>query len=282
MGNSLSRKKRHKRPYIYFLAPSIITMFIVIILPFLYSIVITFFDVNLLENGGKWVFAGLKNFKTFLKDERVWNSIFVTLKFVFSSLFIQFVLGTSLALFFDRKFKGRRIIRSLLIMPMFMTPVVVGVIWRAFYDPINGLINYYLMNMGIIKDYISWLGNINTSLPAVLIAEAWRSTAFMFLLPMASLDSVSGEIYESALVEGANELQIIRFIKIPILIPTFFVAIVLRLVDLMKAFDLFYTMTKGGPGTSTETINMYAYLLISKMFIHRLSIQVSYVSTAYE
>lgn len=251
---------RHNLPkkdktHVFFLSPALILLIGLIIVPMTFAIYIMMHNVNLLENGGKFVFAGLDNFKNFIQDERALNSILITIKYVTISLILQIILGLIISFLLDRQFKFKAITRALVIIPMFMAPVISGLVWRSFFDPTSGLMNYFL-NMNI-----DWLGNPSTALFSLIIVDTWQWTPFMVLLFMASLDSVSPDLYEAAAVEGAHELHIIKYIKLPHLSPIILIATIMRAIDLVKSFDVIYVMTKGGPGLATETVNMYAYFV---------------------
>ena len=256
--NALNHKV--KKTYLYFLLPSLITIIVIMIIPFFYSIFITFNNVNLLENGGKFSFNGWDNYIGFFRDERALHSIVTTLKFVVGAVLVETILGLAISLFLDRRFRGKMFVRGLLIIPMFMTPVVSGLIWRTFYDPTAGIINYVMGILGLGQAH-DWLGNVVTALPCLILTDVWQWTPFMVLLYSASLDAIPIEIYEATFLESASELLIIRYIKLPLLVPTIFIAVILRMIDVIKAFDIIYVMTKGGPGLATETINMYSYIV---------------------
>lgn len=253
----MSKTKPIKKLHLPFILPAIITMTAVIILPFLFALYIMLNDVNLLENAGKFTFVGLKNFKTFILDPRAMNSLWVTLKFVLGVLTLELFFGVFISMILDREFRFKSAVRALIIIPMFMTPVVAGLIWRTFFDPNAGIISYLSqITTGVTLDF---LGNKYLALLAIIIVDLWQWTPFMVLLIMASLDSLPLEILEAAKVEGASEIQTIGFVKLPIIKPTIVIALIMRAIDAMKAFDIIYVMTKGGPGGTTETLNMYTY-----------------------
>jgi len=274
--NNPGRKK--SKIHLYFLLPSLITIIVIMIVPFFYSLYITLHNANLLENGGRFTFNGLGNFISFFQDERALNAIAVTLKFVLGAVALEALLGIAISLFLDRNFKGKSIVRSILIVPMFMTPVVTGLVWRTFYDPTAGILNFILGVLGLGNRY-DWLGNTFSALPSIIMVDVWQWTPFMVLLFMASLDSISGDIYEAAYVAGASEFQLIKYVKLPLLVPTVFIAIVLRMIDCIKAFDIIYVMTKGGPGLATETINMYAYTVGFNFFRIGYATTIAFVFT---
>lgn len=242
-----------------FALPALVTMIVIMIVPFLFSIYISFNDVNLLENGGKFVWAGIKNYKTFFSDSRALNSVAVSLKFLAGALAVETILGIAISAFLDRKFRFKGIVRALIIVPMFMTPVVSGLIWRAFFDPNAGIVSY--MYQLVFHHKLDMLGSTTGALWALIIVDMWQWTPFMILLIMASLDGLSEDAVEAAKVEGANELQIITRVKIPMIKSTIYMAMMIRAIDALKIFDAIFVMTKGGPGSATETMNMYSYVV---------------------
>jgi len=273
MPGSRTEQRRH----LYFILPALVVMIALMVVPLFFSVYVTLFNVNLLENGGAFVFAGLGNYKTFLTDPRVHNALGVTALFLLGALASETVLGLVISMFLDRKFHFKAAYRALLIIPMFMTPVVSGLIWRTFYDPTNGIANWVL---GLIHlGPVDWLGSVRYALLSLILVDLWQWTPFMVLLIMASLDSIPEDLYEAALVEGANEAQTVLHIKLPLIVPTVLIAIIMRAIDALKAFDIIYVMTKGGPGVVTETINMYAYTVGFRYFRIGYATTISFIFT---
>lgn len=265
-----------KRTFRFFTMPALFVILVIMILPMLFSIYIMFNDVNLLE-GGKFVWAGLGNFKKFFQDERALHSIWITAKYLIGVLILETGLGLLISFFLDRKFFAKPVVRALVIIPMFMTPVVAGLIWRAFFDTNNGLVNWLLSLFGI--PMIDWLGNIQTALPSLMITDMWQWTPFMVLLIMASLDCVPSDQIEAAMIDGAREGQIIRHIKFPFILPTTLIAVIMRCIDAVKLFDTVYVMTKGGPGMATEMVNMYSYIVAFQHFRIGYATTISFIFT---
>ncbi len=249
--------KRIEKLYRMFTWPAIIAMLAIMIVPMVFAVYISFNHVNLLENAGKFSFAGLDNFRAFFGDARGLNSVWVTVKFVVGALLAELVLGLAVSMLLDRPFRFKSIVRSLVIIPMFMTPVVSGLVWRTFFDPSAGIISYVFKL--ITGSQLDMLGNRLLALPAVILVDVWQWTPFFILLCMASLDNLPDDVLEAARVEGATEWQVIWRVKLPMISPAIVTALILRAIDALKAFDVVYVMTKGGPGSATETLNMYAY-----------------------
>jgi len=246
-----------KRLYRLFTLPSMLALLVTMIVPFVFSWWIMLNDVNLLENAGRFRFVGLKNLLFFFTDERAINSVWVTVKFITGALILELLLGVAISMFLDRKFRFKKVLRALIIIPMFMTPVVSGLIWRTFFDPNAGIVSF-LVQM-VTGAPFDMLGNRYLALPALIIVDAWQWTPFFILLCMASLDTLPEDALEAAKVEGAGELQTIFLVKLPMILPTVITALILRAIDALKSLDVVYVMTKGGPGGVTETMNMYAY-----------------------
>lgn len=248
---------RLKRLYGLFTRPAILVMVVFMVAPTVFALWISLNHVNLLEDGGRFVFAGLDNFTAFFADARGLNSVWVSVQFVVGALLLELGLGIAISMLLDRQFRFKGIVRALCIIPMFMTPVVAGLVWRTFFDPSAGIISYVFKL--VTGGPLDMLGNRFLALPAVIIVDAWQWTPFFILLIMASLDALPDDVLEAAKVDGANEWQIITRIKLPMIRVTLITAVILRAIDAVKAFDIVYVMTKGGPGGATETLNMYAY-----------------------
>ena len=264
------------RTFRFFSTPALFLIIVIMILPMFFSIYIMFHDVNLLE-GGNFVWAGLGNFKKFFQDERALNSLWVTAKYLVGVLSIETIVGLLISFFLDRKFFGKPVVRALIIIPMFMTPVVSGLIWRAFFDTNNGLVNWILSLFKV--PMIDWLGSVDTALVSLMITDMWQWTPFMVLLIMASLDCVPTDQIEAAMIDGAREGQIIRHIKFPFILPTTLIAVVMRAIDAVKLFDTVYVMTKGGPGSATEMVNMYSYIIAFQHFRIGYATTISFIFT---
>ena len=263
--------------HMYFILPALVLMVSIIIVPFFFSIYITFFNVNLLEHGGAFRFAGLENYRRFFLDPRVHNAFRVTCLYIAGILASQTIAGIAISMFLDRKFRFKSIYRGLIIIPMFMTPVVSGLIWRTFYDPTHGISNWLLSFVGLGP--VDWLGNARIALASLILVDIWQWVPFMVLLMMASLDAIPEELREAALAEGASEIQTVFWIKIPLILPTILIAMIMRAIDAVKAFDIIYVMTRGGPGVSTEIMNMYAYTVGFRFFRIGYATTIAFVFT---
>ena len=204
--------------------------------------------------------TGLENYRLLLfEDQTFWVSLQKTALFTVGAVGLELLLGLGIALLFNRPLKMLGLLRSLLILPMVMTPVVTGLTWRIMYNPTFGLINYFLGMLGFEPH--AWVGNASTALPALIVADVWQWTPFMFLLIYAGLQSLPDEPFEAARVDGASAWQTFRYLTFPMLRPVLLIAILLRTIESVKTFDIIFALTRGGPGTATQTLNIYTFYL---------------------
>lgn len=247
------RIETHYLPYLL-LAPAVVALLALTVYPFIYSVYISFFSF---KGGRTFEFIGVDNYARLLRDGQFWNSIQVVSLYTVCVVAIELVLGMALALFFTQPMRLRNLWRSLMIVPMMLTPVVIGVIWRLMYDPNFGIFAYLLRSIGLPP--IEWLSRGNWAFIAVVLVDVWNWTPFMFLIILAGLESLPIEPFESAQIDGASRLQILRYLTLPLLTPTLLVALLIRSMDAMRIFDHIYIMTMGGPGAATEVASLYLY-----------------------
>lgn len=241
----------------YWLMPSILILILFSVMVLGYSVYLSLHNISMIKQ--TFSFVGLSNLFDLFQDKRAWASVGKTLQFSLIATFVELALGLAVALYFNRQFPGRKLVRALMLIPMIMTPVVSGLIWRIFYDPNAGIVNYYLGVLGLGNKH-DWLGSVDLAMFSVIIADVWQWTPFVFLIMASALDAMPGEPLEAAKVDGANAWQTFRSVVLPLLKPALMVALLLRLMDSIKTFDIIYVMTRGGPSLATETANMYAYI----------------------
>ena len=207
---------------------------------------------------GSEKFIGLGNFRYMVtQDPYFWTIMRNTAVQVFGTVSLQVVIGLFLALLFSRANRGMNIARSLLMLPMMATPVVIGVIWRFMVNPDFGIVNYILSLLRIPGP--DWLGKPGLAMATIIAADVWLSTPFVTIIIIAGISSLPREPFEAATVDGASAWQSFVYVTLPLLSPVIWVAVMFRLIDAFKRFDSIYIMTAGGPGNSTETLNLYAY-----------------------
>jgi len=245
-----------KRASIIMTAPAVTFMAIMIIFPIGFTLYIMLFRWS----GGAAnppVFVGLNNFANLFKDPRFSNALFVTMYITVVGLVVQTVLGTGIALLLNESFVGRKIIRAFLLLPMMATQVATALVWRWMMYPKSGVLNFFLEKVGLPK--LLWLSGNATAVPSIIMIDTWQWTPLIIVIVLAGLQSLPSEPYESAKIDGAHGWQILSRITLPMLRPVIVTAMVLRSVDLIKTFDVIMSASQGGPGYSSENLNIYIY-----------------------
>jgi multiple sugar transport system permease protein len=202
-------------------------------------------------------FVGLENYRTDVLNATFGQALLVTLAIVAIGLLIQIPIGVLLAVLLERRIRASRLIRSSLITPMLLTPVAVGLMWRFMFNSELGVINWALGSIGIPK--VDWLGQSIPALLAVVIVDSWQAIPFIMLMTLAGLSALPQAPAEAATVDGAGSFQIFRFVTLPMLMPVLLVTVMVRLIDGFKLFDVVFILTRGGPGTATQTVSMLDY-----------------------
>ncbi len=202
-------------------------------------------------------FIGLDNYIRLLQDERFQGAVVRTVYFTALAVLVEMGLGIAIALLLNREFKGKRIITSIMLLPMMATPVAIAMVWLLMFEPTAGIINFSLKQLGLPRGL--WIGGKDTVIPSLALVDIWEWTPMIVLICLAGLTALPHDPFESAIVDGASYWQITRHITLPLLMPTITVAMLLRLIDALKTFDIIYTMTLGGPGFASETLNILTY-----------------------
>ncbi|WP_299080460.1 sugar ABC transporter permease [uncultured Ruegeria sp.] len=239
-------------PYL-FLAPAAVVLIFALLYPIGYMIYASFLDWSPSQRIGQAEFVGLKNYANLLHDRAFHESFWVTIKFAFVVVTLEMVLGVGLALLLDRNIRGMSVLRTVFILPMMIAPIVVGLMWRYMYHPTVGIFNRTIKSWGF-DEGIPWLSDSTWSFVAVVIADVWQWTPFIFILALAAMQSLPRSALEAAEIDGASEWQKITLIKIPLMMPVLVVTLLLRLIDAFKVLEVILVLTNGGPGLSTEII----------------------------
>lgn len=209
-------------------------------------------------------FIGIKNFIDIAVDVNFWRALSITSIFTVCSVTLEIVLGFIVAFALFRKIAGLGIVRTLVIIPMAMTPVVVAMFWKIIYDPTLGPLNYFLSLVGITGP--EWLSSTRIALFSLILVNVWEWMPFSFLVITAGMSALPKDVYDAAMIDGANFFQIIYKITVPMLKQVLLVLILLRTIDALKTFDLVFVMTHGGPGDVTQILPFYIYLKGFKWF----------------
>lgn len=249
------RRQNYARRYWAFALPASIVVFAVMVFPWLFTF---FMSVNDFHVGGSRSFAGLANYAHLFGDERFQWAILRTLYFTALSVIAPLILGVFAAVIFHRKFPLRGLARTIFILPMMATPVAIALVWTMMFHPQLGVLNYLLTAMGLPPS--TWVYDSNTVIPTLVMVETWQWTPLVMLIVLGGLASLPVDPYEAAILDGASPWQMFRHISLPLVWPFIVVALVIRTIDALKAFDTIFVITGGGPGTSSETINILLYL----------------------
>jgi multiple sugar transport system permease protein len=244
-----------------------------------YAVWISLYDISLMR-AGREQFVWFENYVRFFQDSRGLLALWRTTIFTLLATTIEVALALAVVLFLDRHFAFKRIVRALLLIPIIMTPVVVGLTWRFIFDPASGLANYFLRITGIDTP-VDWLGSPQVALFSILIADIWQWTPFALLLMLAAVDSTPTDPLDAARIDGAKEWQVTWYVLLPMLKRALAIVLLIRAIDSIKAFDLFYIMTRGGPALSTETLNYYGYVVAFTNFEISYSIAIALILTVF-
>jgi multiple sugar transport system permease protein len=248
----------NQRSRYLFLTPAIVYLLIMSIYPFVYSLYLSTTRKNLARPYQKG-FIGLHNYSTLFNDKLFQTAIENTLKLTVASILIELLIAFFIARLFVAisDVPGNNIIRTVYILPMMLTPVVSGLLWSYILNPTLGVANYILREVNLAP--YPWFASSDTALRSLIMVNVWQWSPFLMLLLLAGLTSIPREQYEAAAMDGANFLQIIRHIEVPFLRNVALIGIIFRVIDNFRLFDVVYVATRGGPGSSTEVVSMYAY-----------------------
>ena len=238
------------------LAPVLAVMAVLVIWPFMTAVWIAFTD-KAIGYAGAWV--GLANFAEVISSPRFLRSLQNSLVFTAASVAIKFVLGMAMALVLNQTFRGRNVLRAFFLIPWVLPAFVGYMIWRWLYDPLQGLLNYALTDLGLVKYPLEFLSSPATAMPSVILAHVWRSFPFYGLAFLAGLQNIPAEQYEAAAVDGANAWQRFRYITLPGLRHVIIVVVMLSTIWTFNAFEPVYLLTGGGPADATMVYTLLAY-----------------------
>ncbi len=246
---------RRQKRYRLFIVPALVVVGAVIVFPWTFTVWMSMFDWKI---GSVSHFVGLENYVKLVGNQRFHEAVVHTLYFTVLAVIAPLVLGTAAALIFHREFPFRGVLRSIFTLPMMATPVAVALVWTMMFHPQQGVLNYLLSLVGLPPSL--WVYSPTLVIPSLVLVEIWHWTPLVMLIVLGGLAALPVEPYESARLDGASEWQLFRYITLPLVAPFLVVAAVIRTIDAIKAFDTIFVITQGGPGTASETINLYLYL----------------------
>lgn len=248
---------------ILLIVPAMAVILVFALAPLIYALDVSFRYADL-TLGGMGEYVGLDNYRSVLADAAFWASAWVTVKFTLGAVILEMVLGIAIAFLIHGATKGKGIIRSLMVLPLATSAAVTGLFWRYLYDTQFGLINYFLGLLHLPEP--NWLGDYTIALWSVVIFDVWQWTPFVALIALAGLQALPREPFEAAELDGASTFRVLRTLTFPMLAPVLFLVLVLRTIDCVRLYDAVAVLTRGGPGTVTESMTFYLYRTGLKLF----------------
>ena len=252
----ITLKRKDDYSFYALVAPAFVLLFALTVVPILFSLIISFFNFKLTQMNNIR-FAGFDNFIRAFQDRNFRESVRTTIIQVVTTVSGQMILGMAAALLLSREGRLIRILRSLYIIPMMITPIVTGLMFRMMFNADMGIFNYLLSLIGISP--VNWLGDGRNALITVIVTDIWLSTPFVTMILMAGVQSVSQDYYDAAIIDGVNGIQQFFYITVPLIKPMILLALLFRIMDAIRRYDSIMAMTAGGPGTATQTLNIYSY-----------------------
>ena len=265
-GRDLSLQQQRQRAAFWFIAPMLAALFLVAAWPLMRTIWFSFTDTSL-DNlyGGQWVGfdnylkirtldSGRVLYKGTLVDPAWWNAVWNTVKFSVVSVICETVLGLIVALVLNAEFKGRGFVRAAILIPWAIPTIVSAKMWAWMLNDQFGIINDILLNLGLISQKIAWTASTDTAMTAVLMVDVWKTTPFMALLILAGLQMVPRDIYEAAKIDGIHPVKVFFKVTLPLIRPALMVAVIFRMLDALRIFDLIYVLTPNSKATKTMSV----------------------------
>ena len=251
-----------------FLLPAALWVLGFTIFPLIYGLRLSLFNVKI---GSPDEFVGLGNYLYFFKDRYARNSVIVSFIFVVSGVTVEMILGMLYALLFNRKMPIRGLLRTMMTMPLFATPIAIGFLFFTIFYEEGGLIN------GLLNIKIPWLSNPYWALVSIILVDIWQWTPFCFLIFLAALQGIPDDYYEAAMLETKNAWKVFKSVTVPIIQPTIVLVLLLRITESFKVFDIPFTLTTGGPGVATQVLTMFAYRVGMRFFNFGYSSAISFL-----
>ena len=240
-----------------FVGPAVLVMAAACLYPVVVAFQLGLFDWSM---GTPWASArwvGLDNFVSTFSNPRVWSSLTTTLLFAAVCVGSEMVLGIALALALEHPVRGLAFFRTLFILPMMIAPIAVGLAWRYLFDAQFGLINAVLGVFGIAAK--TWLADPTLAFIAIVVADVWQWTPFVFIMMIAALASVDSAVIEASRIDGAGWWQMTFLVKLPMVMQVIAITLMMRLIDAFRVLEVVYVLTFGGPGDSTEILALHIY-----------------------
>ncbi len=241
------------------LAPVLAVMTAVTFYPLFRTVYLSFTDAELPVNKVAPQWIGLENYDYVLTDPNFLDALLRTLHFTLGSVGVELILGVMVGVLLNQKFKGRMLVRSIVILPWALPTIVNGMLWRLVYNPDYGSLNALLLQFHLIDQYRSWLGDPDVAMNMVILADVWKNYAIVALVVLAALQTIPSDLYEAMRIDGAGAWSRFWNLTVPGILGPLTVVMVLRLIDSFRVFDIIYVMTRGGPADATKTLSFFVY-----------------------
>jgi len=257
---------REKQAKYYLLAPAVIVLLATTIYPFLYTLLLSFRDWRLSKTITMGPFVGVDNYVRAFGDPNFINSIVVTLQYTVISVALSLLIGLIIALLLHKSTRSNNFLKAFLIFPFAMAPALKGFTWRFMLNPYYGILDKIIDYLIPPLQDVVWLGDPFWALFWLAITEVWGWAPYIALVFIGALDTMPTDTFDAARVDGASTMQVFRYITLPMLAPIIVMIALLKTIFSVKQFDAVVTMTGGGPGRATETLNFYVYKIGFRFF----------------
>lgn len=255
--------KKYKLIHLLFVLPALVLNLVFFIYPLINAFTMSFYSVPML---GDWSFIGFDHYIKLFHDPTFWNALLFTFKYILLITVPLFLLGLALALLVNKKLPFVTFFRAVYFVPVVISMTASSLIWLWAYNDLYGIINFYLVEIGIIDQPIVWMQKAATSLPAICLMITWKMAGFTMIIILSALQSIPDEVYEASKIDGANKWQTFLWITMPLLKPAIILSLVVSVIGSALAFEQFVIMTQGGPSNSTTTIVHLIYNTSFKYF----------------
>lgn len=252
-----------RKTLLLFFLPGAIFMGAFLVYPIIKMFIDSFFKIEML---GDRQFVGVDNYRKAIMEGGFVKQLKNTILYICIAVSAETVIGLLFALFFELNYKGNRVVRSLMMAPLMIAPLVAGLTWKLMLSSNFGIVNEILTRVGILKnsEQILWLADEKWSLIACCIADIWLTTPFMMLMALTGLQGLDSSVVEASKIDGAGMLEQIFMVKLPMIKPVILTALSIRIIDAARTFDIIWAMTEGGPNSSSETISIIIYKTLTR------------------
>lgn len=240
--------------------PALFVVFALILMPIFQALWMSLHVVDLKRPQEGMPFIGLRNYIEIVQSKYFWSSIGRTFYFMSVSIALEAVIGLAVAELLNVKFRGRAIVRALVLLPWALPITIDAIMWKWIFNPNYGAFNSLLYQFGLINEYKAWLSSPLSAMNVIIIADVWKVTPLVILLMLGTLQTIPNELYEAAMMDGASSWRSFWGVTLPLLTPALMIVLVMRTIDAFKVFDIVYIMTSGGPADGTKVISYYTYI----------------------